>query len=84
MIFSLSVSFVKTIKTKSGIRLNLFLHWRVTLLSIHPGKLVVVPRKTLKLLADLISVMLPSYGIASVELSKQEKKQMSKELRGEV
>jgi len=32
----------------------------------------------------MISVMLPSYGIASVELSKQEKKQMSKELRGEV
>ncbi len=60
------------------------LHWRVTLLSIHPREMVVIPRKKLKLIVVLIRSMLPSYGIASVELSRNEKIRLSKELRDEI
>ncbi len=54
--------------------------WRVTLKSIHPKELVIMPRKDVKMSGNLIQDLLPTYGVEAVELSKREIKRFSQEL----
>jgi hypothetical protein len=58
--------------------------WRVTLKSIHPKELIIMPEKDLKVMDTLIQELLPTYGVAAVELSKAEIKHFSQILLSEV
>ena len=57
--------------------------WRVTLISIHPKELVIMPQKDVNKMTSLIQSLLPTYGIAAIELSKKEIKCFSQELLNE-
>lgn len=46
--------------------------WRVTLISIHPKELVIMPQKDVNKMTSLIQSLLPTYGIVAIELSKKE------------
>ena len=54
--------------------------WRVTLKSIHPKELTIMPQKDVKMMDKLIQEILPTYGIVAVELSKSEIKYFSQVL----
>jgi len=57
--------------------------WRVTLKSIHPGEVRVIPRREVNKLEEMIQLYVQTGPILSYELDKRVMKQLSEELKGQ-